>query len=126
MRNAVILGRNNMSPRKRELLADLSEAPSVDIPRPRTRADCKDGPRPCPWAGCRHHLYLDVTRYGGIRLNFPDVPVERMSRSCSLDELDRPYPRTLDEIGKLINTTRERVRQIADDGLRKVAGRGKV
>lgn len=24
--------------------------------RPRTRADCTEGPRPCPWATCRHHM----------------------------------------------------------------------
>ena len=24
--------------------------------RPRTRADCLKGPRPCPWIMCRHHL----------------------------------------------------------------------
>jgi hypothetical protein len=30
------------------------------IPRPRTRADCLDEARPCPWVGCRHHLAFDL------------------------------------------------------------------
>lgn len=25
--------------------------------RPRTRGECADGPRPCPWLSCRHHLF---------------------------------------------------------------------
>lgn len=32
----------------------------LGIPRPRTRAQCQDGPRPCPWVACRHHLLLEV------------------------------------------------------------------
>lgn len=34
----------------------------LNIPRPRTRADCLDGPRPCPWVACRHHLLFEVAR----------------------------------------------------------------
>lgn len=30
------------------------------IPRPTTRAECRDEARPCPWVGCRHHLLLEV------------------------------------------------------------------
>lgn len=30
------------------------------IPRPTTRGECLQEARPCPWAGCRHHLLLDV------------------------------------------------------------------
>jgi len=42
--------------------------------RPRTRADCKDAPRPCPFVSCKHHLYLDVSpRTGAIKMNFPDI-----------------------------------------------------
>ena len=28
--------------------------------RPKTRGGGADGPRPCPWYGCKHHLGLDV------------------------------------------------------------------
>jgi len=34
--------------------------------RPRTRGDCVDGPRPCPWVTCRHHLLLDIGRDGRL------------------------------------------------------------
>lgn len=30
------------------------------IPRPRTRADCLQEARPCPWVGCKYHLLLEV------------------------------------------------------------------
>lgn len=32
----------------------------LSVPRPRTRADCNQEARPCPWGGCRHHLLLEV------------------------------------------------------------------
>ncbi|MGN6107941.1 MAG: hypothetical protein ACTHU0_22725 [Kofleriaceae bacterium] len=32
----------------------------LDIPRPKTRADCRAEARPCPWVSCRHHLLLEV------------------------------------------------------------------
>src|ERR1019366_2346037 len=35
--------------------------------RPKTRGDCVDGPRPCPWAGCRQHLYLEVNPTGNMK-----------------------------------------------------------
>ncbi len=41
------------------LLRVLQERGDVHA-RPRTRGDCADGPRPCPWYRCRHHLGLEV------------------------------------------------------------------
>lgn len=37
------------------------------VPRPTTRADCGQEARPCPWAGCRHHLLLEVAESKGPR-----------------------------------------------------------
>jgi hypothetical protein len=38
----------------------MAEA-DLELPdRPRTRADCIDGPRPCPWYGCRYHLGIKI------------------------------------------------------------------
>lgn len=31
-----------------------------------TRADCIDGPRPCPWVGCRLHLAIEVAEDGTL------------------------------------------------------------
>jgi RNA polymerase sigma factor for flagellar operon FliA len=80
-------------------------------PRPLTRGDCIDGPRPCPWVSCRHHLYLDVSETGGIRLNHPDLEPDQVPHSCSLDIAD-DGPHTLEAVGDITQVTRERVRQI--------------
>ena len=91
--------------------------PEADYPKPRTRAECVEGPRPCPYVSCRHHLYLDVQpRTGAITLNFPDLEVEEMGESCSLDVADRDGT-TLEEAGAIMNLTRERIRQIELDAL---------
>lgn len=44
------------------------------VSRPRTRGDCFRLPRPCPFVGCRHHLYLDVRR-DRVSVTFPEREV---------------------------------------------------
>lgn len=34
----------------------------LGLPRPRTRGECLQEARPCPWVACRHHLLLEVTQ----------------------------------------------------------------
>lgn len=58
------------------------------VPRPKTRGDCKNGIRPCPWVSCRFHLYLDVTAHGRLSMNFPDKEPHELEWSCSLDIAD--------------------------------------
>lgn len=88
--------------------ADDSE---LDALRPKTRSDCKDGLRPCPFASCRHNLYLDVNRNGAIKINFPGLDITEIPESCALDVADRGGV-TLDEIGQMSSISRERVRQL--------------
>jgi hypothetical protein len=80
---------------------------------PPTRAHCANGPRPCPWVGCKYHLYLDVNQdTGTIRFNFPDKEIWELEHTCALDLADEGEL-TLDQIGDVMNLTRERVRQVA-------------
>ncbi len=90
--------------------------------RPVTRADCVDGPRPCPWISCKYHLYLDVNpRTGSIKLNFPDIEPWEMVHSCVLDIADRG-PVTLEDVGRIMNLTRERIRQLEASASTKIRG----
>jgi len=92
-----------------------------DPDRPKTRGDCIDGPRPCPWVSCRHHLYLDVkAKTGSIKLNRPDLEPDELQHSCSLDIADEGGT-SLQAIARMLNVTRERARQIEDEGAKKLA-----
>lgn len=106
---------------KRELeIGRLLYPPSEDEPRPKSRAECANGIRPCPFVSCKHHLYLDVSeRTGAIKLNFPDIEVEDMKESCALDVADRGGT-TLEEVGAIMNLTRERIRQVEVKALAKL------
>lgn len=65
--------RTEASPRRRPssvITADASMDPSEEasatatmlaVPRPRTRLECSQEARPCPWIGCRFHLAIEVT-----------------------------------------------------------------
>lgn len=101
----------------RNLRLLVVDYPEVD--RPLTRAECQDGPRPCPFVSCRHHLYLDVTDTGSLKLNFYGRDVDEIPETCALDVADRGE-HTLLEVGDLLGITRERLRQIQDAALRKV------
>ena len=95
------------------------EAEAIQALRPKTRADCVGAVRPCPWVGCRHHLYLTVDeKTGAITENFPDIEVWELPHSCALDIADAgPDGMSLEDIGQTHDLTRERTRQIELAGL---------
>jgi hypothetical protein len=105
---------------KRELEIGRLLFPETDYYKPRTRAECVDGPRPCPYVSCKHHLFIDVSpRTGAIKLNFPDLEVWEMAESCALDVADRGGT-TLEDVGAIMNLTRERIRQVEVKALAKL------
>lgn len=112
----------------------------IGSPAPRTRDDCVDEPRPCPWASCRHHLLLEVApRTGSIKTNpaasmsvgrpawewserETTAALESLPSTCALD-IAEEYPDglSLEAIATLLGQTKERVRQVQDRALRKLA-----
>lgn len=94
--------------------------PPVDVPRPKTRGECREEARPCPFVACKFHLYLDVNpQTRSIKINFPDLEPWELKDTCSLDVADRGGI-TLEEVGIIMNLTRERVRQVEVRGLLKL------
>jgi hypothetical protein len=105
---------------REELRVGALMFPPVDVPRPKTRAECREEARPCPWVACKFHLYLDVNpETGSIKINFPDLEPEDMKDTCSLDVAERGGI-TLEEVGEIMNLTRERIRQVEVRGLLKL------
>jgi hypothetical protein len=108
-----------------KLAADERAPPEVlvypdGVERPRMREHCRQMARPCPFVSCHHHLYLDVNpKTGAIKLNFPHLEVWEMAETCSLDVADRGGI-TLEEVGAILNLTRERIRQVQVRGLAKI------
>jgi hypothetical protein len=92
----------------------------LDANRPQTRADCAEGQRPCPYVSCKYNLYVDVNpRTGSVKMNFPDKEIWEIGDTCALDVADRGGI-TLEEVGAIMNLTRERVRQLETRGLVKL------
>jgi hypothetical protein len=105
---------------KRELEIGRMLYPETDYYKPATRAECAEGARPCPYVSCQHHLFLDVSsRTGAIKLNFPDLEVWEMNETCALDIADRGGT-TLEDVGAIMNLTRERIRQVEVKALAKL------
>lgn len=89
--------------------------------RPRTRADCVDGPRPCVFLSCRYNLYLDVDEQNGsIKLNFPELELHELADTCALDVAEQ-HGITLEDVGHLMNLTRERIRQVEEQACARLA-----
>ena len=109
------------------------------ITRPRTRADCVRGPRPCPWISCRHHLAEPrINERGRLYLNvlsdslgvdadaatvdaFIDAASDAlldMAETCALDVVEAdPDGVTLEVTGGALAVTRERCRQLEGKAL---------
>lgn len=67
---------------------------ALRLRRPRVRRSCLPGgwnsARPCPFVGCRHHLYLDINPdNGSITVRFPNLYPWELEESCSLDVAER-------------------------------------
>jgi len=110
--------------RREELRLGALLYPPRGEPRPRTRGECRNMERPCPFVGCKYHLYLDVSPRGGIKFNFPDLEVWELQETCALDVAERPGGVTLEEVGTIMNLTRERVRQLEAMGLQRLLEAG--
>ena len=87
--------------------------------RPRTRAECPEGPAPCPWFGCRHHIGLTVTaRRVDVLPGYEpdddeDAPWEPPGETCSLRVVEaHPDGVSAQAVAELVGLTRQRVEQI--------------
>jgi hypothetical protein len=106
---------------KTELARGKMLYPETDYWKPKMRSECVDMERPCPFVSCKYHLYVDVHPVrGSIKVNFTDLEVWEMTETCALDIADRGGI-TLEEVGEIMNLTRERVRQVETAGLGKLA-----
>lgn len=104
-----------------------AELRELEFARPKTRGDCVDGPRPCPFASCRHHLLFDMVRdgRGATRLKLAhghDDPT-LLEESCSLDVADSGGM-VLAEVGEILGIVRERARQIEAKATAKIREAG--
>lgn len=107
---------------KAELNRGRALYPEEDYWRPTSRGECAEMERPCPFVSCKYHLYIDVHPVrGSIKINFPDAEVWEMTDTCALDIADRGGI-TLEEVGEIMNLTRERVRQLETQGLARLQG----
>lgn len=109
---------------KEELRIGALLYPERSYWRPKTRKDCANVARPCPYVSCKYHLYIDVNpATGSIKVNFPDLEVWELGNSCALDVAQQGGI-TLEEVGEILNLTRERIRQVEVRGLMKLRDAG--
>lgn len=97
---------------------------------PRTRAECENGPRPCPWARCRYHLGVEVrlfrpgnnaTAYATVR----EVPNWDDGRpTCCLDVVADEREYSQGETAKLLSISQQYVDRVEKRLLRRPEWRG--
>ena len=119
-RRSKTIARKQMMRERRRMLAQGTLPEILDYERPETREECRKAKRPCLYVSCRYHLYLDVNPVtGSIKINFPDKEVWELRDTCALDVAERGGI-TLEEVGDIMNLTRERIRQVEVSGLDKL------
>lgn len=116
-----MLGMRVLQRQAKRQAGGYAQAPDLAHPRPKVRGECAQGVRPCPYVGCRYHLFLEAKESGAVLFNFgADVEtLHAMPETCALDVAQKDGA-TLQEVGELTNLTRERVRQIEDVALEKL------
>lgn len=119
-RRSKTIARKQMLRERRRMVAQGTLPEILEYDRPMTRAECREGKRPCLYVSCRYHLYLDVNPVtGSIKINFPDKEPWELSDTCALDVAEKGGI-TLEEVGEIMNLTRERIRQVEVSGLDKL------
>lgn len=119
-RRSKTIARKQMLRERRRMLAQGTLPEIIEYDRPNARSDCREAKRPCLYVSCRYHLYLDVNPItGSIKINFPDKEVWELEETCALDVAERGGI-TLEEVGDIMNLTRERIRQVEVSGLDKL------
>lgn len=92
--------------------AELRRADQVLSRQPRNRVECPPADVPCPFVACRYHVWTSTTLRQGVVV---DVQVGRgwgdVKHTCAL-VLAEQGPRTMDQVGKILGVSRERVRQL--------------
>lgn len=78
--------------------------------RPKTRGECRNGLRPCPFASCRYHLLLNVeSKY--IRLSHGHDDPTQLEETCALDVADRGEELPIGRVAELLGATEEAVKR---------------
>lgn len=100
--------------------------------RPKTRGECEAArgydengkQNPCAFMVCKYHLAFTINeKTGSMKENFPDLEFDQLPETCALDVAARNGA-TLEEIGVITNTVRERVRQVTAIAMAKVRAVG--
>ena len=116
------IARKQMLRDRRRMMSQGTLPEILDYSRPGSRTECRSGVRPCLFVSCRYHLYLDVNPVtGSIKINFPEKEVWELENTCALDVAEKGGI-TLEEVGDIMNLTRERIRQVEVSGLDKIRG----
>lgn len=104
----------------RTALAALAESlwyVAQALNKPKTRADCVDGPRPCPWISCRAHMLGEVTGKGSyrVRADTPHVPWNSKTLNRKLPVVGQTLDEMVEVLTRLPHTCAEDVIDQADD-----------
>jgi hypothetical protein len=83
--------------------------------RPKTRGECADMPRPCPFVSCKWHLAHSAAEAEVDAELVADAIANETGDTCALDVADRG-PSTQREVARCLNLSHQRVSQI-EEGL---------
>lgn len=103
--------------RRRVRLRLVTTQQTAGEARPLVRSDCQGGVRPCPWVGCRHHLFLEVDAAGALHVPVGTQPWQ-LEHSCALD-LAREGGLSAQEVGDALRLSHTAVLQIERRALAK-------
>ena len=94
--------------------SDVDMLAILDDERPKTRGDCKDAARPCPFVGCRHHLATSVDVYGTLHVHHDVERLDLAPATCSLDVADDGIERDQHRVAFYMGVANDTVNRIEE------------
>ncbi len=93
----------------------IADAPPVPAYwRPKSYGDCANLPRPCPFVGCKYHLFLDEGHAGNLKTQNRELG--ELPSTCALD-VAAEGGKTRKEVSAMLGVLPERIRQIEEGAL---------
>lgn len=87
--------------------------------KPKTRGDCVNVQRPCPWVSCKYHLATNVKPNGTLEYVYHSVSITDITESCALDVAEQGGLSSYD-VGKYLNLSGQQIKNIEKEALKKL------
>ena len=92
------------------------------VPRPKTRGECHNIQRPCPYATCQFNMLTEIGPKGQLEQRYPDVESMPANASCVLDVADQYGSLDVKEVAAIMLEQPKSIINLEESAIRRLRG----